>query len=63
MVRVMIVLLLAGSAVLGWIAYKQTQEIERYETALVEGGEVDETIRSIQEKAFKYNQPQRARGE
>ena len=54
MVRVMIVLLLAGSAVLGWLAYKQTQEIARYEAALAEGGEVDETIRSIQEKAFKY---------
>lgn len=55
MVRVMIVLLLAGSAVLGWIAYKQFQEIDRYEAALAEGGEVEETIRSIQEKAFKYS--------
>lgn len=54
MVRIMIVLLLLGSAFLGWRAYTQDKEIKRYEAALAPGGEVDATIEKIQKKAFLY---------
>ncbi|QDV05086.1 hypothetical protein Poly30_05810 [Planctomycetes bacterium Poly30] len=56
MVRIMIVVLLIGSIVLGWMDWQQYQEIQRYEDALKPNGEIEKTVERIQMKAFKYTQ-------
>lgn len=56
MVRIMIVALLIGSAVLGWMAWEQHNEIKRYEEALQPNGYVEKTVERIQKKAFQYTQ-------
>jgi len=60
MIRVMIVLLLAGSAFLGW-KYKQHEAVlARYQAALEPDGEIERRMRSTQRLAFEYAQLQRA---
>lgn len=54
MVRIMIVLLLAGSAVLGWLGYQQQKVIDRYEAAVQEGGEVETLAEDILKRGFQY---------
>ncbi len=56
MVRVMIVLLLLGSGVLGWIAFQQQKEIERLDSALAKGGDVEKLVQRIQMRAHQYTQ-------
>ncbi|MFT6109837.1 MAG: hypothetical protein ACJA2W_002760 [Planctomycetota bacterium] len=56
MVRIMIVALLLGSAFLGWRAWEQHGEINRYEAALAPKGLVEKTVERIQKKAFIYTQ-------
>ena len=56
MVRIMIVALLLGSIFLGWRAWNQNAEIQRYEEALAPGGLVEETVEDIQRMAFQYTQ-------
>jgi len=54
MVRIMIILLLAGSAFLGWRAMQQQTVIDRYEAAIAEGGDVERRAKSILENAHRY---------
>lgn len=54
MVRVMILLLLAGSAWLGWNYTQQEKTLEAYEAAIVPDGPIDQTIRATQVAAYKY---------
>lgn len=54
MVRIMIVLLLLGSAFLGWKVYEQREEIKTYEAAMAPGGQVEKDIKMIQSLAFSY---------
>ena len=56
MVRIMIVALLIGSAVLGWFVWEQRGEIDRYKEALAPGGLVEKTVERIQRGAFQYTQ-------
>lgn len=56
MVRIMIVVLLLGSAVLGWLAWENSAEIKRYEEALRPNGVVEKTVEQIQKNAFLYTQ-------
>lgn len=56
MVRIMIVALLIGSAFLGWRAWEQQGEINRYEEALKPNGLVEKTVERIQRKAYQYTQ-------
>lgn len=56
MVRIMIVALLIGSAVLGWFVWEQHKEIQRYTEALKPDGFVERTVEKIQKKAFVYTQ-------
>lgn len=58
MVRAMIVLLLLGSAFLGWRYTQQQAVLEEYEAAVVEGGSLDKAIADTQELAHKYHQLQ-----
>ncbi len=59
MVRIMIVALLLGSIFLGWRAWTQHNEIQRYEEALAPGGLVEKTVERIQRRAFQYTQYKR----
>jgi len=54
MVRIMIVLLVLGSAFLGWTAYKQHQRILYLRSALAPDGFVPRTVASIQQNAENY---------
>ncbi len=56
MVRIMIVALLIGSAVLGWLVWEQKAEIQRYEDALLPNGQIEKAVERIQKKAFLYTQ-------
>lgn len=58
MVRVMILLLFAGSAWLGWNYTQQQKLLERYEAAVVPDGPIDDTIYDTQVAAYKYRQLQ-----
>lgn len=54
MVRIMIVLLVLGSAFLGWMAFKQHQRIQFLRSALAPDGLVPKTVASIQQNAENY---------
>lgn len=54
MVRIMIILLLAGSGYLGWSAMEQQKTIDRYEAALEPDGQVERLARSILTRAHNY---------
>lgn len=54
MVRIMIILLVLGSGYLGWRAWEQHKQIEQYEIAMADGGQVDKDIAQIQKLAFSY---------
>ena len=51
MIRVMIVLLLLGSGVVGWLVWERQQEIQSYEAAMAEGGEVELNMVKIVNRA------------
>ena len=52
----MIVLLLAGSAFLGWRAMQQQKTIDRYEAAMAPDGEVEQLAQRILKRAHTYSQ-------
>jgi hypothetical protein len=56
MIRIMIGLLLAGSAFLGWQATQQRETIARYEAAVAEGGAAEKLAQRILRSAFSYTQ-------
>ncbi len=56
MIRIMIGLLLAGSAFLGWQAMQQRETIARYEAAVSEGGEAEQIAQRILRNAYSYTQ-------
>ncbi len=56
MIRIMIGLLLAGSAFLGWQAMQQRETIARYEAAVAEGGDAERLAQRILRSAFSYTQ-------
>lgn len=56
MIRIMIGLLLAGSAFLGWQATQQRATIARYEAAVSEGGEAEQLSQRILRSAYSYTQ-------
>lgn len=58
MVRVMIVLLLLGSAYLGWNYSQQKETLARYEAAIAPDGPIEEEIYSTQIAAHKFSQLQ-----
>lgn len=59
MIRAMILLLLVGSAVLGWNYKRQQATLQRYDTALQEGGEIDQAMRLTQQYAYQVAQQQK----
>lgn len=59
MIRAMILLLLVGSAYLGWNYQQQQATLQRYELALQEGGEIDRLMRQTQEDAYRAAQAQK----
>jgi len=50
----MIVLLLLGSGVVGWLVWERHQEIQAYEAAMAEGGEVEQLMVKVVERARQY---------
>ena len=54
MVRIMIVLLLLGSAFLGWNYTRQAKLLERYETELAPKGRVSVAVVATQNDAHRY---------
>lgn len=51
----MIVLLLLGSGVVGWLVWERSQEIQSYEAAMAEGGEVELNMKKIVNGAREYS--------
>lgn len=50
----MIVLLLLGSGVVGWLVWERQKEIQAYELAMAEGGEVEQLMIKAVKRARKY---------
>lgn len=59
MIRAMILILLAGSAYLGWNYTQQKATLERYEAALAPDGEIEQLMRQTQSQAYRYAQLQK----
>lgn len=55
MIRIMIGLLFAGSAFLGWRAMQQQEVIDRYEAAIAEGGQAEQLAQNILKRAYLYS--------
>lgn len=51
----MIVLLLLGSGVVGWLVWERQQEIQAYESAMAEGGEVEFNMVKIVNAAREWS--------
>ena len=56
MVRIMIVLLLAGSAVLGYLVLEQRKVLGRFDAALARGGDVERLSEEVLQRGYQYSQ-------